>query len=300
MADVLDEIEQTEPGQKMPSGGILHGKGLTWEQAIQLKNNNQLFANLTNEFKPGSGEGMDKYTYADTHLHITSPDSKAVSHKSTLNKALSLEPTYSQSLKSKPEIKPTDRSPEAECRIMQTAHPIRYPVGTQPTQGLPERSGGLGDFAESWRLGSRGRMRAKKGETKLKPPVSFRRGCEYTKEMWLSTFLLICGLDSYVAPGFDWQLALAYSPSRRHITFRAQSVRRNDINPLSSAHLLVRVVSFTSQVASALAFISRSISASICFEVTLTSAVTPNCSMISNCAWAIRFKELLRVPCSAQ
>ena len=40
-------------------------------------------------------------------------------------------------------------------------------MGAQPTQGLPERSGGLGGFAESWRLGSRGRMRAKKGETKL-------------------------------------------------------------------------------------------------------------------------------------
>ena len=73
--------------------------------------------------------------------------------------------------------------------------------------------------------------------------------------------LLICGAYTYVASSFDWQLALAYGPLRRHITFRAQSVRRNDINPLSSAHLLVRVVSFTSQVASALAFISRSISA---------------------------------------
>jgi len=41
-------------------------------------------------------------------------------------------------------------------------------VGAQPTQALPERSGGLGGFAESWRLGSRGRMRAQKGETKLK------------------------------------------------------------------------------------------------------------------------------------
>jgi len=41
-------------------------------------------------------------------------------------------------------------------------------VGAQPTQALPERSGGLGGFAESWRLGSRGRMRAKKGETKSK------------------------------------------------------------------------------------------------------------------------------------
>src|SRR5436190_13226037 len=44
---------------------------------------------------------------------------------------------------------------------------VRTRVGAQPTQGLPERSGGLGGFAESWRLGSRGRMRAKKGETKL-------------------------------------------------------------------------------------------------------------------------------------
>src|SRR6266853_394970 len=43
---------------------------------------------------------------------------------------------------------------------------VRTRVGAQPTQGLPERSGGLGGFAESWRLGSRGRMRAKKGETK--------------------------------------------------------------------------------------------------------------------------------------
>ncbi len=44
---------------------------------------------------------------------------------------------------------------------------VRTRVGAQPTQGLPERSGGLGGFAESWRLGSRGRMRAQKGETKL-------------------------------------------------------------------------------------------------------------------------------------
>src|SRR5437016_8217518 len=43
---------------------------------------------------------------------------------------------------------------------------VRTRVGAQPTQALPERSGGLGGFAESWRLGSRGRMRAQKGETK--------------------------------------------------------------------------------------------------------------------------------------
>jgi hypothetical protein len=43
---------------------------------------------------------------------------------------------------------------------------VRTRVDAQPTQGLPERSGGLGGFAESWRLGSRGRMRAQKGETK--------------------------------------------------------------------------------------------------------------------------------------
>ena len=45
---------------------------------------------------------------------------------------------------------------------------VRTRVGAQPTQALPERSGGLGGFAESWRLGSRGRMRAQKGETKSK------------------------------------------------------------------------------------------------------------------------------------
>src|SRR6266446_955966 len=45
---------------------------------------------------------------------------------------------------------------------------VRTRVGAQPTQGLPERSGGLGGFAESWRLGSRGRMRAQKGETNSK------------------------------------------------------------------------------------------------------------------------------------
>src|SRR5436190_18622359 len=45
---------------------------------------------------------------------------------------------------------------------------VRTRVGAQPTQVLPERSGGLGGFAESWRLGSRGRMRAKKGETNSK------------------------------------------------------------------------------------------------------------------------------------
>jgi hypothetical protein len=43
---------------------------------------------------------------------------------------------------------------------------VRTRVGARPTQALPERSGGLGGFAESWRLGSRGRMRAQKGETK--------------------------------------------------------------------------------------------------------------------------------------
>src|SRR5437763_13123822 len=50
--------------------------------------------------------------------------------------------------------------------------PLRSDVGTRvgarPTQGLPERSGGLGGFAESCRAGSRGTMRAKKGETKSK------------------------------------------------------------------------------------------------------------------------------------
>src|SRR5438876_8457825 len=45
---------------------------------------------------------------------------------------------------------------------------VRTRVGAQPTQALPERNGGLGGFAESWRLGSRGRMRAQKGETKSK------------------------------------------------------------------------------------------------------------------------------------
>src|SRR5437763_8200956 len=45
---------------------------------------------------------------------------------------------------------------------------VRTRVGAQPTQALPERSGGLGGFAESWRLGSRGRMRAQKGETNSK------------------------------------------------------------------------------------------------------------------------------------
>src|SRR5882757_9422525 len=46
--------------------------------------------------------------------------------------------------------------------------PLRSDVGTRvgarPTQGLPERSGGLGGFAESCRAGSRGTMRAQKGE----------------------------------------------------------------------------------------------------------------------------------------
>src|SRR5260370_40387477 len=49
--------------------------------------------------------------------------------------------------------------------------PLRSDVGTRvgarPTQGLPERSGGLGGLAESCRAGSRGTMRAQKGETKL-------------------------------------------------------------------------------------------------------------------------------------
>lgn len=43
--------------------------------------------------------------------------------------------------------------------------------------------------------------------------------------------------------------------------FKTQSARRNVISPLSSFHRLDRLVSFTSQVASALAFISRSVSA---------------------------------------
>src|SRR5256885_15451055 len=46
--------------------------------------------------------------------------------------------------------------------------PLRSDVGTRvgarPTQALPERSGGLGGFAESCRAGSRGTMRAQKGE----------------------------------------------------------------------------------------------------------------------------------------
>src|SRR6266550_1884776 len=50
--------------------------------------------------------------------------------------------------------------------------PLRSDVGTRvgarPTQALPERSGGLGGFAESCRAGSRGTMRAKKGETNSK------------------------------------------------------------------------------------------------------------------------------------
>ena len=70
--DLLKEIEETEPGQRMPCGGILHGKGLTWTQAIELKNNDQLFANLTNEFKLAPGDGMDRYTYAvyTSHYHV--------------------------------------------------------------------------------------------------------------------------------------------------------------------------------------------------------------------------------------
>jgi uncharacterized protein (DUF2342 family) len=43
--------------------------------------------------------------------------------------------------------------------------------------------------------------------------------------------------------------------------FKAQSARRNVISPLSSFHRLDGLVSFTSQVANALAFISRSVSA---------------------------------------
>ena len=54
---------------------------------------------------------------------------------------------------------------------------VRTRVGAQPTQALPERSGGLGGFAESWRLGSRGRMRAKKGETKLKVLLGWNGAC---------------------------------------------------------------------------------------------------------------------------
>src|SRR5260370_5386507 len=50
--------------------------------------------------------------------------------------------------------------------------PLRSDVGTRvgarPTQGLPERSGGLGGFAESCRAGSRGTMRAQKGENLIR------------------------------------------------------------------------------------------------------------------------------------
>ena len=45
--------------------------------------------------------------------------------------------------------------------------PLRSEVGTRvgarPTQGLPERSGGLGGFAESCRSGSRGTISTEKG-----------------------------------------------------------------------------------------------------------------------------------------
>ena len=41
---------------------------------------------------------------------------------------------------------------------------VRTRVGAQPTQGLPERSGGLGGFAESCRPGSRGTIATEKGE----------------------------------------------------------------------------------------------------------------------------------------
>src|SRR5260370_42705082 len=56
---------------------------------------------------------------------------------------------------------------------------VRTRVGAQRTQALPERSGGLGGFAESWRLGSRGRMRAQKGKLNQ----SF---CEFQKRMRMS------------------------------------------------------------------------------------------------------------------
>src|SRR6266550_1665015 len=50
--------------------------------------------------------------------------------------------------------------------------PLRSDVGTRvgarPTQVLPERSGGLGGFAESCRAGSRGTMRAQKGENVIR------------------------------------------------------------------------------------------------------------------------------------
>src|ERR1051325_636610 len=56
--------------------------------------------------------------------------------------------------------------------LVNAGFPLRSDVrsggGAQPTQAGPEGRGGRGGFAEGWRLGSRGRMRAKKGETKSK------------------------------------------------------------------------------------------------------------------------------------
>ncbi len=61
-----------------------------------------------------------------------------------------------------------------------------------------------------------------------------------------------------MALSFSAQLPPAYRVPERHITFMAQSVRKNVISPLSSRHRLMGLVSYTSQRAKALAFISRS------------------------------------------
>jgi len=72
-------------------------------------------------------------------------------------------------------------------------------------------------------------------------------------------------LTTHVALSFYPQLLssafIGKRASRTPHKFKAQSARRNVISPLSSFHRLDRLVSFTSQVASALAFISRSVSA---------------------------------------
>jgi len=88
--------------------------------------------------------------------------------------------------------------------------------------------------------------------------------CVFPRRLWTNCVLAVplCGHRSYVAfrevPLF-WR---GTDADEGHITFvLRQSARRNAMMPLSSFHLRAGLTPFTSQWASAAAFISRSISA---------------------------------------
>lgn len=71
----------------------------------------------------------------------------------------------------------------------------------------------------------------------------------------------LCGEGNYVAFGARTSARWERSAIECHITLIIYSSRRNSISPLSRCHGFARAVCFTSQRASARAFVSRSISA---------------------------------------